>query len=105
MLHQQKISSEQVAQLIPAIITEALFDIAQARRATYQLKQDNELSSQLVLVDVEQAIAEVEKIWDIWHHDLVANYSLNQAPVIKEPKLLQQRVSPQVYLRLSHLLN
>lgn len=102
---QQNISSEQVAQLIPTSITESLFDIAQARRATYQIKQDNKLSSQLVLIDVDQAIAEIEELWDIWHHDLVANYSPNQAPVIKEPKLLQQRVSPQVYQSLSKLLD
>ncbi|HEY9649622.1 MAG TPA: DUF4388 domain-containing protein, partial [Coleofasciculaceae cyanobacterium] len=94
---QQKITPEQAAKLIHSVVLEVLFDIAQAMRATYQIKPDNSLSTQLALVDIPEAIAEVEKLWQIWHNDPVADYSPNHAPIIKQPGLLKERTSAQVY--------
>jgi len=102
---QQKITPEQAANLIRAVIIEVLFDIAQAMRATYQIKQDNSLSTQLALVDVQEAIAEAEKLWQVWQHDPVAEYSPNSAPVITQPEHLRERTSVQVYQTLTYLLN
>lgn len=102
---QQKITLEQAAKLINAVVAEVLFDIAQAMRATYQIKPDNSLSTPLPVVDIPQAIAEVEQLWQVWHSDPVANYSPNNAPIIKQPGLLKERTSAQAYQTLSFLLN
>ncbi|MFW5667131.1 MAG: response regulator [Coleofasciculus sp.] len=102
---QQKITHEQTKNLIQSVITEVLFDIAHAQQTTYQIKQDNTLSTQLPVIDVERAIAQTDKLWQAWHHDLVADYSPNQAPVIRQPKALEARTSEAVYQLLSKLLD
>ncbi|MEQ8999287.1 MAG: response regulator [Coleofasciculus sp. B1-GNL1-01] len=102
---QQKITHEQTENLIQSVITEVLFDIAQAKQTTYKIKQDNTLSTQLPVVDVEMAIAQTDKLWQAWHHDLVVDYSPNQAPVIRQPQALQARTSEAVYQLLSKLLD
>jgi chemotaxis family two-component system response regulator PixG len=102
---QQKITHEQIAKLIQSVITEVLFDIAQTQQTTYQIKQDNTLSTQLPVIDVEDAIARANQRWQAWHHDLVAEYSPNLAPVIRQPQALQARTSEAVYQLLSKLLD
>lgn len=102
---QQKITAEQAAKIIRGVVVEVLFDIAQARRATSQIKPDNSLSTKLPLRDVQEAIAEVEELWQAWSNDPVADYSPNCAPVIKQPEHLQECTSAQVYKTLSYLLN
>ncbi|HBB31282.1 MAG TPA: response regulator [Cyanobacteria bacterium UBA8803] len=102
---QQKITYEQTAKLIQGVVIEILFDVAQAMRATYQIKQDSSLSTQLVLLDVHQTIAEVDQLWQVWHNDRVASYSPNMAPVIKQPDQLRERTSAPVYQILSKLLD
>lgn len=102
---QQKITHEQMTHLIQSVITEVLFDIAHAQQTTYQIKQDNTLSTELPVIDVERAIAQANQQWQAWHHDLVADYSPNQAPVIRQPQALQARTSEAVYQLLSKLLD
>lgn len=102
---EEKITHEQAAKLIRSVVIEVLFDIAQARQTTYHLKQDNELSTNLIFIDVRQAIAEVNQLWQVWNNDKVAEYSPNMAPVIRQPKLLQQRIPAPVYQLLSKLLD
>jgi two-component system, chemotaxis family, response regulator PixG len=102
---QQKITAEQAAKIIRGVVVEVLFDIAQARHATFQIKPDNSLSTKLPLRDVQEAIAEVEGLWQAWSNDPVADYSPNSAPVIKQPEHLKECASAQVYQTLSYLLN
>ncbi|MEQ8540450.1 MAG: response regulator [Coleofasciculus sp. D1-CHI-01] len=102
---QQKITPEQTKNLIQSVITEVLFDIAHAKQTTYQIKQDNTLSTQLPVIDVENAIAQANQRWQAWHHDVVADYSPNLAPVIRQPKALEARTSEAVYQLLSKLLD
>lgn len=102
---QQKITSEQATKIIQAVTIEVLFDVAQAMRATYQIKQNNSLSTQLDLIDVQQAIAVVYRLWQSWQNEQLANYSPNSAPVIKQPKYLQEHTSTQAYQTLAYLVN
>lgn len=104
-VEQKKITNEQSAQVIQAITTEVLFDVAQARQTTYQIKQDNSLSTQLALIDVTQTIAKVNQLWDVWHKDRVSDYSPNLAPVIKEPDQLRECTSASAYQILTKLLD
>jgi chemotaxis family two-component system response regulator PixG len=102
---QQKITSQQAAHIIHAAIAEVLFDVAQARRATYQIQAYNSFSTPLALIDVEQAIAEVEEQWQVWRNDRVADYSPNLAPIIKQPEQLRKHTSPSTYQSLTQLLD
>jgi len=104
-IKQQKITLDQATKIIKAITIEVLFDIAQAGDVTYQIKQDNSLSSELILIDSQQAIAATQKLWQAWQNAKLINYSPNNVPIIKQPEQLQARTSPQVYQTLTRILN
>ena len=102
---QQKITREQAATMICSVVTEVLFDVAQAMRATYEIKQDNSLSMPVVLIDVQRIIAEVQQLWQAWQDNQVSGYSANGAPIIKQPEELQKRTSAQLYQTLTKVLD
>lgn len=102
---QQKITPEQAAKTIRAIICEVLFDVVQTMRATPQVKPDNLLPKPLVLIDVQQVIAEVHQLWQAWWQAKVAKYSPNMAATIRQPEKLQSYTTAQVYQILTKLLN
>jgi chemotaxis family two-component system response regulator PixG len=102
---QQKITGEQAANMIRAVIAEVLFDVAQAMRVVYQINPDKKLSTQLVLIDVHEAIAEVQQLWQSWQDAKLSNYSPNSTPLIQQPEELQKHTSTQVYHTLNQVLN
>ena len=104
-VQQQKIQREQAVKMIQAIITEVLFDVTQAMHVTVQIKQENPLSPQLVLIDAEQALAEAQKRWQLWKTAKISDLFPDQAPLIKQPELLQQKTSAAVYQSLTTLLD
>lgn len=101
----QQITREQAARMIRAVVTEVLFDVAQAMRVVYQINPDKKLSTPLVLIDVQDAIAEVQQLWQSWQDAQLTNYSPNSSLVIKQPEELQKRTSTQVYYTLIQVLN
>jgi chemotaxis family two-component system response regulator PixG len=102
---QQTITREQAAETIRAVVIEALFDVAQAMRVIHQIEQDNDLSKPLVLINVQEAIAEVQQLWQSWQSARLADYSPNSAPIIKQPQELQKRTQQQLYKTLTQLLD
>lgn len=104
-VEQQKISREKAARMIRSIIIEVLFDITQTMEVTCELRQDNLLSTRLVLIDADQLINEAHKQWQGWQGAKVADRSPNSAPIIRQAEELQQRTSPQVYQTLKQLLD
>ncbi len=101
----QEITQVQASKIIHSCIAEVLFDIAQAKDATHQIKPDNSLSSQLPLIDVDEAIAKVQRLWQAWQEPRIVNYSPNQAPIIKQVKQLQERSSTDIYQTITKLLD
>lgn len=104
-LREQKITCEQADRMIRSVITEVLFDVAQAMQVTSQISEDNSLSSSLISIDVQEAITEAHRLWQIWRNAMVADYSLNSAPIIKQPEKLRERTTGPVYQNLSKVLN
>lgn len=102
---QHKITREQAAKIVRAIVIEVLFDVTQARQVTYQIKQDQSLNSQLVLIDAEQIASEVQELWKVWQAAKIADRSPNAAPVIRQPKALQENTSANLYQVLTKLLD
>ncbi|MBE9125837.1 MULTISPECIES: response regulator [unclassified Coleofasciculus] len=104
-VRQQKISREQAARMIRSIIVEALFDLGQTANLTHQTQKNQSLPVKLVLIEIEQVIAELQPLWQAWQSTPLVSCSPNQAPVIKQPELLRKNGSEQVYQTLTHLLN
>ncbi len=104
-MQQQRITREQVVKMIQVSILEVLFDVNQALHVTCNIKQDNPLSPQLVLIDAEQAITEAQKQWQIWKTANLSDVFPDQAPVIKQPEQLQLKASVSVYKSLTLLLD
>jgi len=104
---QQKITHEQAARVIHAIVIEVLFDVAQAVDLTDQVNQDSSLSTfaSLSLVEVEGAIAQVKQLWQTWQNANLSDYSPNKAPVIKQQEQLQKLSSARFYHNLVELLD
>jgi len=104
-VEQQKVTREQAARLIRATIAEVLFDITQTMEVSCELRQDNLLSTRLVLIDADQVIAESQQFWHNWQSAKIADRSPNMAPVIRQHEELQKRTSPQVFQTLKQLLD
>lgn len=101
----QKITREQATEVIQAVVTEVLFDVAPAMDLTYQVYQNTSLSTQLILIDAQDAIAKVQQLWQVWWKAKLADYSPNMAAVIKQPEQLREHVSAPIYKTLTNLLN
>lgn len=104
-LAQQKITRQQAAILIQAILAEVLFDMARVQQLTYQIKAEHSLSAPLVLINPKQAIAEVQPLWQVWQNVRLTSYSPNRAPAIKQPDQLRERTSAPIYKTLTNLLD
>lgn len=108
-VEQQKITREQAAKVVRAIIVEALFDVTQVRQVTYQINQENSSSiqseMQLGLFEAEQIAAEAQALWKVWQAAKIADRSPNTAPVIRQPKQLQENTSAALYQLMIKLLD
>ena len=104
-LEQGLITKEQSAKIIRSVLSEVLFDVTQAMEVSCELKPNNQLTVRLVLIDAEQIIVDVQKIWQQWQERKIADRSPNTAPIIRQPEELQQRTSPQTYASLAKLLD
>ncbi|MGB5960647.1 MAG: response regulator [Coleofasciculaceae cyanobacterium] len=102
---QQKITREQAAEATQAILAEVFFDLLQVKSLTCQIKPDQLLSTQLILIDSEAVIAQVQPLIQAWKTAKLNDYSPNKAPQIKQSEQLEKSVSPSVYQALAHLLN
>jgi chemotaxis family two-component system response regulator PixG len=104
-IDQNKINREQATRVIKATIVEVLFDVTQAIQVFCDTIPDNLLSTRLVLIDAEPAIAEANKLWQAWQAAKIADRSPDMAPIVRQPEALQKRTSEQVYQNLSQLLD
>ncbi len=100
-----KISREQATKAIKATVLEVLFDIAGATNISYETRNDNLLTTRLILIDAQQVIKEVTLLRSAWQSAKVADRSPDLAPVISRPEELRNKTSPQVYQNLLELLN
>ena len=100
-----KISREQATKTIKATVLEVLFDIAGATNISYETRNDNLLTTRLILIDAQQVIKEVTLLRSAWQSATLADRSPDLAPVISRPEELRNKTSPQVYENLLELLN
>jgi two-component system, chemotaxis family, response regulator PixG len=104
-MQQQMIARDQVVKMIQTMTVEVLFDVSQALQIAGEIIQEPPLSPQLVLIDIEQGLSEAQKLWQIWQTAQLFDIMPDQAPLIRDPYQLQQKVSPATYKTLAALLN
>lgn len=101
---QQKVSREQIRQIIESIFIEAFFDVSQAREVVYQVKPDNQLSNQLLLINADTMIYQAKALWQAWLAAKLGDRSPHLAPIIRHPLELRKQVPEPLYRTLIMLL-
>ncbi len=104
-IEQRKISPDQVEKVIQSILEEVLFDLSQHDGLTHQIKEGNFISKQLAWIDEKQVIAKVQQLWQALWEAKISGYSLDKAPIIKQPEQLQKYTPFKVYQVLTQLLD
>ena len=104
-VEQQKISADQAVKMIRAITAEILVDVEQAVGVMEQTKPTVFASKPPLLIEVGDALAIAQPLWQIWQDAQLAAYSPNSAPIITKPEQLQRDRTPEFYQMLAKLLN
>ncbi|MEA5465199.1 response regulator [Leptothoe sp. PORK10 BA2] len=102
--NQQKISREQISDIIQSIFVEVFFDISQAREVEYQVKPENGLSNQLLLVNADTMIYKAKALWQSWLDAKLGDRSPDLAPIIRHPLELKKQVPEPLYRTLTMML-
>ena len=102
--NQQKISREQISKIIQSIFVEVFFDISQAREVEYQVKPENGLSNQLLLVNADTMIYKARSLWQSWLDAKLGDRSPDLAPIIRHPLELKKQVPDTLYRTLTMML-
>ncbi|NJL53306.1 MAG: response regulator [Hydrococcus sp. SU_1_0] len=104
-VEQQIITPQQGKNAIAFAISEILFDLTQARQVICRLNQDRILAPTIELIEPQSVITETDQAWSSWLEAQVADRLPNMAPVILQPKQLQEKTSISAYQSLCKLLN
>ncbi|MEM6445822.1 MAG: response regulator [Cyanobacteria bacterium J06642_2] len=104
LLKHSAIDRNQLAKIVQRTVAEVLFDVRQAQRIRCRTRPGEPLSPQMVLMDVEQAIEQLDSTWHAWQAAKIADRSPNRAPTIEQPEQLQQQTSPAVFQAMTTLL-
>lgn len=102
--NQQKISREQISQIVESILVEVFFDISQACKVVYQVKPDNQLPYQLLLVNADTIIYKAKSLWKAWLDASLGQRSPDLAPIIRHPLELKKQVPDPLYRTLTLML-
>jgi chemotaxis family two-component system response regulator PixG len=102
-----EIQKEQAVGLIQEIITEVLFDIFLAKNARYRVVKNSDSlpASSDIYLDQEVLFQRAFQLWEAWDKSNLYNYSPDQAPVIRKPKKMQEKVNKQLHQVLTTLLD
>jgi two-component system, chemotaxis family, response regulator PixG len=104
-IEQNKIDQHQVEKVIQSVFEEVLFDLSQNDGLTHQIKEYHSISKPIALINEKQAIAEVQQLWQALGNAKIIGYSLDNAPIIKQQKQLQECTPVKVYQALTQLLD
>lgn len=102
--NQQKISRQQISQIVENIFIEVFFDINQAREVIYQIQTDNQLSNQLLLINADAIIYKAGTLWKSWLEAKLGDRSPDLAPIIRHPLELKQQIPESLYRNLTMML-
>lgn len=104
-VEQQIITPQQGKNAVLFALSEVFFDLTQAKQVICRLDQSNILSPEIDLIEPEEVINSTQQIWQAWEETKIADRKPDLAPVILQPKELQQKTSISAYQSLCKLLN
>ena len=104
-VEQQIITPQQGSNAITYALSEIFFDLTQAKQVICRLNQDNIISPKIELVKPEEMISSTQQVWKTWEETKIADRKPDLAPVILQPKELQDKTSISAYQSLCKLLN
>jgi len=104
-VEQKFITTQQGKNAITFAVSEILFDLTQARQVICRLNQDKVLAATLEPIEPEPTITQVQQVWSRWEEAQVVDRIPNLAPMILQPKELQDKTSISAYQSLCKLLN
>ena len=104
-IEQQKISLTQLEKVIQSVLEEVLFDLSQHDNLTHQIKEGHFIPKPLALIDEKLLIAKVQQLWQAFWNAKITSYPFDKAPIIKQPKQLEEHTPAKVYQALTQLLN
>ena len=104
-VEQQIITPQQGKNAIIFALGEMFFDLTQARQVICRLNQNNILAPQIDLIEPQEIIDSNQQIWQTWEETQIADRNPDLAPVILQPKELQEKTSISAYQSLCKLLN
>ena len=104
-IEQQIITPQQGRNAILLGLTEIFFDLTQAKQVICRLDRSQILAPKLELIEPEEVISLTRQIWQNWEDMGIADRKPDLAPVILQPKKLQEKTSISAYQSLCKLLN
>ena len=104
-VEQQIITPQQGRNAVLFVLGETFFDLTQAKQVICRLDRDSILSPQIEPIEPEEIISLTQQIWQTWEETQVADRKPDLAPVILQPKELQEKTSISAYQSLCKLLN
>lgn len=100
-----ELTAEQATKILWFNLVEVLFDLSQTGTISCQLRENVSLSTRLMAIEVEGAIAVAQRIWQAWQAANASQFSPHMALAIENPEKLKQNFAEQQYQSLIKLAN
>ncbi|MEA5550568.1 response regulator [Anabaena cylindrica UHCC 0172] len=104
----QKITDEQITNVIKKTIFEVTCDLAQKTNSSSffcEQSQDIKLESPVIATSGNKIFTEIKTFWNGWSESGLEDFHPNLSPILRNPDLLRRQVSPIVYTNFERLIN
>ncbi len=100
LLKENKITREQLIQLINSLVSEILFDLSQSGYTSYIVKKSKTSLNPPVLIDANQVIVKAWKMWQNWQSAKLNSCCPNTTPALIKSEELKSRISEEAYSKI-----
>jgi two-component system, chemotaxis family, response regulator PixG len=104
-IEQQIITPQQGQNAVHFALSEIFFDLTQAQQVICRLDQNSLLYPKIEPIEPESIINSTQQVWQTWLETKITDRYPDLAPVILQPKELQDKTSISAYQSLCKLLN
>lgn len=110
-VNQGHVNASQARAIVQSIAQEVVFALVGQQTLETQWNPNKQISQQTAFLSIEQVLGESRQLWEQWLscglgylQELLSQFSPDLAPVIRDAKQLEIRVSPIVYTSLTRLM-
>ncbi|AFZ55681.1 response regulator [Anabaena cylindrica FACHB-243] len=104
----QKITNEQINNIIEKTIFEVTCDLAQKTNSSSffcEQNQDTQLEAPIISTSINILFQQIKDFWNGWSEAGLENFHPNLSPVLRNPDLLRRQVNSIVYNNFERLIN